>query len=212
MKAIKMNDRIAQYFDTLDPANQNALAQRITEMNNMARVMFSNPNIEPFMLHHVLTTSMDKLIHEAHKKLFSCKKGCSHCCSQKVDIARHEAIALVKRAKSCDLKIDIERLKRQAKHSDHHTSWFNLSKEDRKCVFLKDNLCSVYQDRPLMCRKHFTSDPPENCEMPEKAKDDTPVSLYSNLHVEILVFTVFENTKTGPMPQMLLKAIEGKYE
>jgi Fe-S-cluster containining protein len=47
-------------------------------------------------------------------------------------------------------------------------SSFRYLKADIKCPFLKGNLCSVYERRPMSCRTHFAIGNPEHCKLPHR--------------------------------------------
>lgn len=92
----------------------------------------------------------------------SCKKGCSDCCYQEVWITGDEADLLAFKIRE-GIEIDLERLKKQAQIQNTE-AWLDIPKQDRKCVFLSDqNLCRVYDYRPISCRKYFVQSPPEMC-------------------------------------------------
>jgi uncharacterized protein len=73
-----------------------------------------------------------------------CKKGCSHCCKIPVDVYEIEAVNI---SKKYNLSI--------SKNTQFNTS------ED--CPFLKNDFCSIYQDRPFSCRTFWTLDNPDYC-------------------------------------------------
>ena len=81
---------------------------------------------------------------------FRCVR-CTVCCGDTKDRTRSillmktEADRILKR--TCDLDKFAEKIKGFEPYS------YQMRKtEDGKCVFLKDNLCSIYQMRPLICR------------------------------------------------------------
>lgn len=98
------------------------------------------------------------------KKPISCKKGCSSCCSLLVHVSKSEGIILADEA--VKLNVDTEKLKRQSKISNP-MQWRDLSIDDRKCVFLKDNICTVYDKRPLYCKKMKVVTDPKYCSYDE---------------------------------------------
>jgi Fe-S-cluster containining protein len=91
-----------------------------------------------------------------------CQKGCAHCCYQEVMILDDEAILYSKMIKSGLVTINRDRLKSQAKLKDYN-EWKSVPQERRACVFLNGNECSIYEDRPLSCRKFFVQSSPESC-------------------------------------------------
>lgn len=104
--------------------------------------------------------TMDHLHSEALKKgQVTCKKGCSHCCTADVELTQYEFDYLLSYCKNNSVRIDMQYVNEL------------LNKErvlpgsiySEKCVFLKDNLCSIYFARPLECRAYLVSSPVENC-------------------------------------------------
>lgn len=76
----------------------------------------------------------------------ACKQGCDDCCHMNLQITSLEAERIEKAAG------------RKAKVPRANT----FHKPDRyagvPCPFLKDRACSIYADRPLMCRAHASFD------------------------------------------------------
>lgn len=75
-----------------------------------------------------------------------CKQGCSACCKSDVRISTLEAKYIEKKTGVKARKID--------KVSSGHKE---------ACPFLKDNSCSIYNERPFNCRTLFTLDDPKYC-------------------------------------------------
>ena len=68
-----------------------------------------------------------------HEKHLACKKGCTACCMN-VSVLPVEFYAIGKMLKKSKKKIKLNRHKR--------------------CSFLQDCLCMIYQFRPILCRTH----------------------------------------------------------
>ena len=68
-----------------------------------------------------------------HEKYLSCKKGCTYCCMN-ISVLPIEFYAIGKMLKKSKKKIKLNRHKR--------------------CAFLQDCLCMIYQFRPMLCRTH----------------------------------------------------------
>ncbi|MCZ4310144.1 YkgJ family cysteine cluster protein [Vibrio pomeroyi] len=75
-----------------------------------------------------------------------CKQGCSACCKSDVRISTLEA-------KYIEKKTGVK-AKKVGKVSSGHKE---------ACPFLKDNSCSIYNERPFNCRTLFTLDDPKYC-------------------------------------------------
>lgn len=105
----------------------------------------------------------------------SCKKGCSHCCYMKVSVMRSEAMVLAEHIRTNPGSISMKRLRRQAK-AKTVKEWQQLSFPDQRCVFLKENLCTVYDDRPIACRYYFVVSDPELCRLDNAGRRGTIVT------------------------------------
>jgi Fe-S-cluster containining protein len=101
--------------------------------------------------------SMNKDIEKGNLyNLSSCKKGCSFCCNINVDVSKPEAELLKEHIKPEDIPI----LRKQAVNPKEFSK---LDYKDRKCIFLKNGECQVYDIRPISCRRYFVSSDPEKC-------------------------------------------------
>lgn len=92
-----------------------------------------------------------------------CRRGCASCCRLMITVFPDEATLAVLFAESIGLVIDRERLERQAE-ADTLEKWRRLSREDRTCVFLRDEQCGIYEHRPSACHKYAVASPPEFCD------------------------------------------------
>lgn len=110
----------------------------------------------------------------------SCRKKCSYCCYQAVDLFDMEFELYADMYKSGKILINIEQLK---KSENHHTV-DDFIKEPLACVFLKDGLCSIYDVRPISCRKYYVSNDPVHCDMNDRSVRN--LSLPTNVRIEIL--------------------------
>jgi maleate isomerase len=126
---------------------------------------------------------------EAAGKTVSCSKGCAACCrAQPVPVTPPEAYALLRlvenlpeprredvRARFADrarrlrevgladrfLAIDVNATNEQLR--DAALRYFRLG---LACPFLEDGACSIYEDRPFVCREYLVTSPAERCNDP----------------------------------------------
>lgn len=136
----------------------------------------------------------------------SCKKGCSACCRMPVDSSVQEALLIVDRFpdvvrdvlpeieaqgdffdKLCDEQADWTSLEGQ--HAIASAWW----KEDRRCAFLRDGLCSIYEARPLACRNYHVVSDPAKC----GAEGGTIVDIVLAVSREVLYPTFARNMPNG---------------
>lgn len=117
-------------------------------------------------------------------KSISCRAGCGACCSQVVPISTIEAHRLAavveampeprrsdvrrrfdeaeQRIAAWDRAADYERWVKHenVKDSDVTSAYFTLN---IPCPFLEAGSCSIYEERPLVCREYLVTSPAENC-------------------------------------------------
>lgn len=87
-----------------------------------------------------------------------CKPGCSHCCHMNTMIYEHEAIRLA--------EVSGRKMTRVAFRSRDLVAAEGEKFNGRPCPFLVNDQCSVYEDRPLVCRTHHSlREDAEQCRM-----------------------------------------------
>lgn len=111
----------------------------------------------------------EKIVTDVKKKgaRFNCKSGCNDCCSFKVEVLGPEAFYIARKLKSV-LSIEeagllVESLEKyivKAKNYEGDT-------HAPTCPMLKEGLCSIYDFRPLVCRR-LNSYSVEYCKSPSK--------------------------------------------
>ena len=84
-----------------------------------------------------------------YKGNVACKRGCSHCCYIAVGIMGLEA------------EVIGEAIGRKPANVTGFTTDFSYLPlgYDNPCTFLKNNECSIYEDRPIACRIHSNLEP-----------------------------------------------------
>lgn len=88
----------------------------------------------------------------------ACKPGCSDCCHMNTMIYEHEAIRLAEVTGRKMVRLPYRPLNQVAVDGAE----FN----GKPCTFLVENKCSVYEDRPLVCRTHHSlRDDASQCDM-----------------------------------------------
>ena len=141
-------------------------------------------------------------------KSISCQKGCAACCRIMIPVSPPEAFALVDVVKTLPdahrarirQKLDDTRSRlkdagllpilRDLAESTRQRTDEELDMINRvyyalrlPCIFLEDEMCSIYEHRPAGCRGHLVSSPPELCQDTEK----NPVQ---ELHIPVRAGTV----------------------
>lgn len=136
------------------------------------------------------------------QKHISCRKGCSACCHTQVSVSDDEAALLVKLVEN-GLKIDLEKLKVQALSSKSSSTWYSLPFGQRSCVFLDENKeCSVYNDRPSVCRTNHVVGDPKDCSTEDGIVNS--VQLLNTFEADMVVMAGFASCKkNGALPNMV---------
>lgn len=100
-------------------------------------------NPDPIERAKLFQSGLDYIIkHELSTHKPSCKLGCSHCCDLTVAATNDEMKLIEQYVKENNLKVN---------------------QTPKKCLYLKDNSCQIYDIRPGACRKYFSVDDPIKC-------------------------------------------------
>ncbi len=102
------------------------------------------------------------------------------CCYQMVCITVYDAMPIARRlrmeGKATDEYIAQLRQRGEENESVGRVAWFNGA---HPCVFLKNNRCTIYEQRPMPCRSYLTWSPSDNCQ-PEAPEGADTVGLVEN--------------------------------
>lgn len=129
-----------------------------------------------------------------------CKPGCSHCCSQRVDVLPHELFALVDYVRTRFNEAEIVHLLRRAE--ENAAALLPLAPVQRHFAVLTcpllgaDGLCTVYAVRPTVCRKYHSSDVAE-CRLRVEHPVDFSQRELQDPHVNQAAITVMMAVQTS---------------
>lgn len=155
-----------------------------------------------------------ELVDEYNKEVFAhplvmqfspCKRGCSACCHTQVSVTDDEAELLVKRIKS-GVSVDMDRLKLQMQAKDDSEAYYKISFQDRRCIFLDENGgCTVYEDRPSVCRTNAVIGESNQCDTSLKVQ---PTRLIKTPKSDMVIYGSFFYAKeSGTLPHMVGKSL-----
>lgn len=137
----------------------------------------------------------------------SCKAGCANCCRTLVHVSEDEAKLLARRVLN-GVKIDEDKLARQANPAHDAATWFKLSKGEGTCVFLgADNNCRVYDNRPSSCRNYLVTTSPDLC-CPDESGNPRDVEYYNVFEAELLSTIESRLSAQGTLPIMLMQQLK----
>lgn len=114
----------------------------------------------------------------------SCANGCAACCRQMIPVSQAEAYQLAELIASFDpdrRDLILQRmaaaqpqleaagmldwLRHPQRFEEQHLGLLGLEyfKLGIACPFLENESCSIYEDRPMVCREYLVTSPPERC-------------------------------------------------
>lgn len=154
------------------------------------------------------------LVDEYNKDVFShplvmqfspCKRGCTACCHTQVSVTDDEAELLVKRIKS-GVKVDQDRIKLQMQAKDDAELFYKIPYNDRRCIFLdQDGGCTVYEDRPSVCRTNAVIGESSQC---DTSLTIQPTRLIKTPKSDMVIYASFFHAKeSGSLPHMVGKSL-----
>lgn len=121
--------------------------------------------------------TIDEVVADAPK--LACKSGCAWCCYQSIEATIPEAILVA-------IELGAPHDPRRAAVLANAQAFRGLGEGERRrtgkpCALLVDKSCSVYENRPLMCRAMMAGDA-DQCRAAHQAavagKPDLPVELF----------------------------------
>lgn len=178
-----------------------ALAKRLRKLNSGVRkARFIHKEIDQVLKEQIEGDSFVK-------SSISCKKGCYFCCYSHIAITEAEAELLAKKIIQGH-EIDLERLHVQANAENDEEKWNSLTLESKRCVFLDEsNSCSIYEDRPSVCRTNYVISDPRIChpEYPGKAN----FRMLKTEKADFMAMALFTQSKeNGTLPYMVWKTLK----
>ena len=133
----------------------------------------------------------------AQGKTISCRAGCGACCRQPVPLSRPEAVQIaelvaampqarqvtvrarfaqgVEALARCGLLEPFRAIDDLDDPEGKSRLCHRYFEQGIACPFLEDESCSIYLDRPLICREYLVTSPPEWCATLAKPPEKVPV-------------------------------------
>lgn len=138
--------------------------------------------------------------------LSPCTSGCSACCSTQVSVTSDEAELLASKVRE-GTTIDLDRLHLQMATKNSASAWYALTYEERKCVFLgSDQRCTVYEDRPSVCRTNAVLGDSSQC---DTTNGPGPQRLVKTPEADLVIYASYLNSSEGgTLPYMLARALK----
>lgn len=202
---VYFSDSLGQILKTFDPDQKQLVGEMFKHWTSeYLRGLEENDPISVIYSFHCLIDEhiQQKFDADPESKDITCKKGCYYCCQQNVDASIHEALLLLHIMEEESIEIDMDKLKRQAKHNVE--TWHDQPLEDWDCIFLKDGCCAVYEHRPASCRKYFVSSIPKLCDTKDLHQ---VVKRFVCVIPEILGSVIYNQPGSGSMPKVLIDSL-----
>ncbi|ARL25476.1 YkgJ family cysteine cluster protein [Burkholderia pseudomallei] len=157
-------------------ARRHGLVERLTRDAN---ALLKSPKSKTEKIYAVWALADELYAHTA--KNVACKRGCSHCCHIAVAVTPDEAEAIGKR---------IGRKPHRAPLRKNPGAGFAFGYHN-PCTFLRSGECSIYANRPLACRIHYSLDVDALlCEL--RPPQSSPVPLMNPLDANMLLLYVVQ--------------------
>jgi len=127
-----------------------------------------------------------------------CGKGCAHCCCLWVGITRDEAELLAERVRAGTARPDPARLALQ-RQWESPLDFVGRPRAEAACVFLDgDGACTVYEDRPSICRSVLVASEPDLC----RGETDARITTVLNPALDVVVSAALTVDAEGDPPPM----------
>lgn len=150
-----------------------------------------------------------------------CQKGCFHCCGMVVKPLAPEMYLILESLMSSYSRDQLEQLVKDLKVKVSEIKACDSVKKRVKayCIFLKDNSCGIYENRPLACRAYTSTDVEvcksfaENpvCTIPSSICHDAPYSITRKAIQKSLYIAGLKQV-TEELNSGILRLLEGELE
>ena len=144
----RIRERVGAFVKSIPPA----LARREDNLPTTVAAMNASPRSKLRAINNVLDS-----FGEATAPFVACKRGCSSCCHMNITISQVEANEIARKSMRACQTLE--------QHVSHDFGEFS----GVPCPFLIDDACSIYGDRPYVCRKHYSFDTTPHWCHPERS-------------------------------------------
>jgi hypothetical protein len=132
--------------ETSDPAGAAAMTRLLSDLLETAK---HERDIEPPV--RFLHAKVDATLQTLRTLRVDCKKGCAHCCRVWVSATIPEVLFLAKSIRRRNDAALGERVSAAHRVTGGH-DFISRQRLHHQCPLLADDLCSVYETRPVSCR------------------------------------------------------------
>jgi Fe-S-cluster containining protein len=205
---LKISESLAGLMSQMNEKQQGIVADMIAFYKQQYSSLRNLNNAESVSssIHNEIDKIMDETIREEKVHKVSCSKGCSFCCYLFTEISDDEATLLTAYSKEIGFEIDYDYLEKQSVETEE--DFQKLRYRTRRCVFLdKEGGCSVYQHRPMACRKLLSVSDSSKCDT--QKRNGEQIAKLASVEAEAITAAVLNERETGSIAKMLLKQKNG---
>ena len=148
---------------------------------------------------------VDAVVDETAKSgvCFACAKGCSYCCSLEVSAFPQETFRIARELTArTDREAVVAKLTAHAARNPRGTD--RLQREP--CPFLVDQACSIYEVRPLACRKCVSLDA-ERCRQMSETVPSNEAMYYKTEAITLGMMAAYARIKRPSAPHELVSSV-----
>lgn len=191
-------------MNTKQPSSASELA-RETEREMVRRLRDNRTAVFAIRLSSYAQQKVDAVVDETVKSgvQFACAKGCGYCCSLEVSSFPQETFRI---ARELSARPDREAI--VAKLAEHVAQ--NPRGTDRlerqPCPFLVDQACSIYDVRPLACRKCVSLDV-ERCRQMSETVPSDKAMYYKTEAITLGMVAAYERIKRPSAPHEFISSL-----
>lgn len=160
-------------------------------------------NFEPVTRTEIAHKAIDAWLAKDPRKI-TCKAGCSFCCFIQVVMMEDEARLILAHHKLTDEQL--QRFDTMSKWPEDPNLYARRPLAQRRCPFLQNNLCSIYEHRPAACRNHRSLDPPSYCDT--MSREGGIARFPNNLNIDIIICAMMQLTPTDTMATLITKTLK----
>ena len=161
---------------------------------------------------------------ESEGKFVTCMEGCWACCRHLIPVSETEAyylaelVAAMPEPRRSELQLRfretieilkdadlLEPLRHPARPGSRslHDLGMAFFERNISCPFLENHRCSIHAKRPLACREHLVTSPPQNCDHPT-AESIEKLPMPASVFGALINLSKSADTKAAPFVPLVL--------
>jgi Fe-S-cluster containining protein len=110
-------------------------------------IIMTSQNLKPLRKLQLNSSTFFNQFYKKHQAQMACKDGCAQCCHVDLSIFEGEAQIILEWAQNLN-----QEQKKELVHLLNTPEQDTVFHKKKACVFLRENRCSIYEGRPIICR------------------------------------------------------------